>query len=254
MIASPRLRLTIGWLLTFCFGVVFLVLIASPALWEHALRSLFPSQPQVLFTRVPLGTLVLEHLGLVGISSAGAIVIGTTVGIFVTRPAGRAFYDIVGDLSSFGQTIPPVAVLALAVPAIGFGVKPTVVALVLYSILPVLRNTIAGIESVPPDVIESAYASGMTKAQVIRGVVVPLALPVIVAGIRISVVINVGTATIGAVVGSGGLGAIIISGLVSQNPAFVLQGALSSAFLALLLDLILANVEKSLYRSYAWNQ
>ncbi len=162
-------------------------------------------------------------------------------------------YEIVGDLSSLGQTIPPVAVLALAVPVLGFGFEPTVVALVLYSILPVIRNTIAGIESVSPDLLEAARGIGMTRMQILREVSLPLALPVIMAGIRISIVVNIGTATIGAVVGAGGLGSIIISGLVRENPAFVLQGAVCAALFALLVDFLLAQTEKTLYGSYKWN-
>jgi osmoprotectant transport system permease protein len=179
------------------------------------------------------------------ISSIAALLVGVPVGVFVTRDRGRAFKAIVNDLGSLSQTIPPVAVLALAVPAVGFGLKPTVLALFLYSILPILRNTVAGLEEVPPATKEAARGMGMTGLQLLFKVELPLAAPVIFAGIRISLVVNVGTATIGAVVGAGGLGNPIISGLIRDNPAFVLEGAVTAAFLAFLLDQIVGRLEKS---------
>ena len=137
------------------------------------------------------------------------------------------------------------AVLALAVPLVGFGFRPTVLALFLYGILPVLTNTIAGLEGVPAETLEAAEGMGMTPWQVLTRVQAPLALPVILAGVRTSVVINVGTATVGAVIGAGGLGTAIVAGLVRENPSFVLQGALGAALLALLLDRALGLLERA---------
>jgi osmoprotectant transport system permease protein len=138
-----------------------------------------------------------------------------------------------------------VAILALAVPFIGFGFKPTIAALFLYSILPVVRNTISGIEAVPPSLIEAAFGMGMTRLQILFKVEIPLAMKVIMAGIRMSVVMNIGTATLGAIVGAGGLGVPIISGLVRQNPAFVLEGALTVCLLAVITDRLIAGIEES---------
>jgi osmoprotectant transport system permease protein len=191
-------------------------------------------------------TLLGEHLGLVLVSSVLAIAIGVPLGTVVTRRWGRPFLDLVDDLTSLGQTVPPVAVLALSVPLLGFGFKPTVVALFLYSILPIVRNTIGGLDAVPKDLIEAARGMGMTATQCLFKVEFPLAIRVIMAGVRISVVINVGTATIGAVIGAGGLGAPIIAGLVRQNPSFVLEGAVAGGLLAILADRILAITEASL--------
>ncbi|MCR4400530.1 MAG: ABC transporter permease, partial [Syntrophomonadaceae bacterium] len=105
------------------------------------------------------------------------------------------------DLAAVGQTLPPVAVLALAVPVLGFGARPAVLALFLYSVLPILRNTVAGLEAVAPDLVETASALGMTPWQTLRQVELPLALPLIASGLRTSVVINIGTATVGAAIG-----------------------------------------------------
>jgi osmoprotectant transport system permease protein len=160
---------------------------------------------------------------------------------------------IVNDLTSIGQTIPPVAVLALAVPFFGFGLVPTVIALFLYGLLPVTRNTIAGISAVPPNLIEVALGMGMDRIKVLARVEIPLAARVILAGIRTSVVINVGTAMIGAVIGAGGLGSPIIAGLVQFNTAYVIEGAVPAALLAVLLDQLLANIESTLAYAPAGN-
>jgi osmoprotectant transport system permease protein len=225
-------------------GGLFAFLIADRRVWRLALGALFPSERELLYPRASLPALFGEHIILVVVSSAAAALVGTALGIFVTRPAGRDFRPVVSDLSSFAQTIPPVAVLALAVPFIGFGLKPALLALFLFSVLPVLRNTVAGLESVPAHLLEAAVGMGMTRGQALRRVELPLSLRVIMAGIRTSVVINVGTATVGAIAGAGGFGSPIVAGLVRENPAFVLEGAVSAALLAFFLDQLLARVER----------
>jgi osmoprotectant transport system permease protein len=248
---TKRKRALILWAYVCALTALFLYLMSSMRLWDQTLRVLFPGQSEHTYPRADLITLLSAHIRLVAVSSAAAIAAGVGAGILVTRPQGRQFLPIVNDLSSLAQTIPPVAVLALAVPLIGFGFKPTVIALFLYSILPILRNTISGIESISPELIEAAHGMGMTRRQILTKVELPLALQVIMAGVRMSVVINVGTATIGAVVGAGGLGTPIISGLVRENPSFVLEGAVAAALLAFLLDQILAQSERSLFRRAA---
>ena len=231
------------WILLAGLIGVFVVLIANMNWWETALRFVFPNETQVLHPRANLLVLVGEHLKLVIISSSLTILIGVPLGIWVTRPSGRNFLPIVTDLTSFGQTFPPVAVLALAVPMLGFGLLPTVVALFLYGLLPVVRNTIAGLRAVPRDVLDAAYGIGMSRMQALVKIEIPLAARVILAGVRISVIINIGTAMIGAVIGAGGLGSPIIAGLVQDNIAFIIEGALPAAILAVLADQLLANVE-----------
>jgi osmoprotectant transport system permease protein len=240
-----------GWIITLIFVLLFVFVIYDMSLWNTLLSLIFPDLKDVVYPRAGLAELVGEHLVLVGLSSGAAVITGILLGIFVTRRAGRAFLDIVGDVSSLSQTIPPVAVLALAVPLAGFGVKPTVVALFLYSILPLVRNTITGLETVGRDVKQAALGMGMTRLQLLLKIELPLALPLVMAGIRIAVVINIGTATLGAVVGAGGLGTPIIAGLVRENPAYVLEGALCAALLALLFDRGFTQLEKSLFGNYA---
>lgn len=239
-----------NWLPLIVVTALFLVIVLDMDVLRILLSGLFPGEKEVIYPRANLLVLLKEHMFLVLLSSFAATVIGVSVGILVTRPAGRDYLNLVNDISSLAQTIPPVAVLALAVPFIGFGFKPTVLALFLYSILPIIRNSIAGLESVSSELIEAARGMGMTRSQVLFRVELPLALRVIMAGIRTSVVINVGTATVGAVVGAGGLGTPIISGLVRENPAFVLEGAIAAALLAFILDQYLARAEQSLVLSY----
>lgn len=237
------------WLLLAIAIGLFAVLIANMSWWEAALSFLFPLESQVMHPRASLLVLVWEHIQLVGISSGLTILIGIPLGIWVTRPSGRNFLPIVTDLTSFGQTFPPVAVLALAVPVLGFGLLPTVFALFLYGLLPVVRNTIAGLRGVPWNLLDAAYGMGMSQMQALVRIEIPLAAQVILAGVRISVIINIGTAMIGAVIGAGGLGSPIIAGLVQDNLAFIIEGAAPAAILAVLADQILGNIERSFAHS-----
>lgn len=238
-----------GWIYIAIITALFLYVIFNMELWHHLLGFIFQGEDEVIYPRANLAQLLREHIIIVSASSAAAVIVGVSVGIFATRPVGRDYLNIIADISSLAQTIPPIAVLALAVPFIGFGFKPTVLALFLYSLLPILSNTISGLTSVPPHLIEAAQGMGMRRARILFQIELPLSIKVIMAGIRTSIVINVGTATAGAVVGAGGLGTPIISGLVRENPAFVLEGALSAALLAFLLDQILSKIEQSLLKT-----
>jgi osmoprotectant transport system permease protein len=227
-------------------AAAFAGLVLNMELWEWPMRALFPDLPQHLYTRTAFSRLVWQHLGLVAVSSGLAAAIGVALGVAVTRRRGRDFLPVVSSLVSVGQTFPPVAVLALMVPVVGFGARPTIVALLVYGLLPVVRNTISGLEGVSAEVVQAARAMGMTKGQVLRRVELRLALPVIMAGVRTSVVINIGTATLGATIGAGGLGAPIIAGLIGQNPAYILEGAVVAGLLAVIADNALEQAEAAL--------
>jgi osmoprotectant transport system permease protein len=179
--------------------------------------------------------LALSHLWTVLIAAAASTVVAVALGVFVTRPAGAQFLPLSRTLVNIGQTFPPVAVLAVAVPLVGFGQAPTLIALFAYGLLPIFENTIAGLESCPPPVLEAADGMGMSGWQRLRQVELPLALPLILEGVRLSLVINVGTATLGSTVAARGLGEVIIAGLLSNNTAFVLQGGLVTGLMAILL-------------------
>ena len=194
------------------------------------------------------GQVLLAHLKIVGLSSAAAVVIGVAAGVFATRASGREFRPLIETLVSVGQTFPPVAVLAVAVPLIGFGEAPALIALALYGLLPVLQSTLAGIESVPEPAREAAEGLGLSPWQRLRSVELPLAAPVILAGVRTSVIINIGTAAIASTVGAKTLGLPIIVGLSGFNTAYVIQGAVLVGLLAVAVDLAFERLERRLVR------
>ena len=179
--------------------------------------------------------LALAHLGTVILAAAASTVVAVSLGILVTRPSGREFLPLSRTLVNIGQTFPPVAVLAVTVPLVGFGEKPTLIALFAYGLLPIFENTIVALQTTPRAVLEAASGMGMSAWQRLVSVELPLAMPLILEGIRLSLVINVGTATIGSTVAAKGLGEVIIPGLLSSNTAFILQGGLVTALMAVLL-------------------
>ena len=199
--------------------------------------ALFPQLERPVYTQEPFAQLLWQHCKLVGLSSAVSLVIGTLMGLWVTRPSGQPFKPLMDTAVSMAQTFPPVAVLAVAVPVVGFGELPALVALALYGLLPVLQGTVSGLQSVPEAVRQSASGMGMSSWERLRTVEVPLALPVWVSGVRTSVIINIGTAAIASTVGAKTLGSPIIVGLGGFNTAYVLQGALLVALLAVVVDL-----------------
>jgi osmoprotectant transport system permease protein len=199
----------------------------------------FGTQPDPVFG-TPLLTLTLQHLAIVAVSSALTILVGLPLGTWVTRESGHDFRDIVSAGVDFGQVFPPIAVLALlfsTLPAsLSLGPVPAVIALFLYGLLPVVSSTIAGLESVPPAVIDAARGMGLGRWRILLTVELPLAGAVILAGIRTSVIINVGTATVAAVIGAGGLGQPIFTGINTGNNGNLVEGALAVSALALVLD------------------
>lgn len=218
------------------------LLVLGMARLEPLFAALFPALDRPLYVQDSFVALFAAHAGLVAASSALSLGVGVAAGIFVTRAVGREFRPLVETLVAVGQTVPPVAVLAIAVPLIGFGAWPALIALALYGLLPILRATIAGLEALPPAVLEAADGAGMTAAQRLRRVELPLALPVLLAGVRSSVIINIGTATIASTVGARTLGSPIIVGLAGFNTAYVIQGALVVGLFAVAADLLFARL------------
>lgn len=216
--------------------IVLAVVVLVPALLERFLGALFPGQSPLLYPRADLASLTAEHLGMVLVSSTLAALTGVGMGVAVTRPWGALFRPLGDRLAALGQTFPPAAVLALTIPFLGFGFGPTVLGLWLYGTLPVLRGTLTGLEQVSPAVLDAGRGLGFGPWSLFFRVEGPLAMPYLWAGLRSSVVVNVGTAALGATVGAGGLGAPIVSGLVTQNYSFLLEGAIASGLLALVVD------------------
>lgn len=161
---------------------------------------------------------------------------GFGLGLAVTRPAGRALRPLADALVAAAQAVPPVVVVALAFPVLGFGAAPTLLALLLYAVMPVLRGTVAALEAVPPDAKDAAAALGFSPLRALREVELPLAAPVVLSALRVALATSVGTAAVGALAGAETLGTPIVLGLQNQNQLLVLQGAAATAALAFLAD------------------
>lgn len=232
------------WMPLIWLTLLIIVLFVMPAL-EGPFRYLQPDTRSVIYQRDTFISLIASHVLVVAVASAVAVILGMGAAILVTRPWGRDFLPLVSQLASIGQTFPPVAVLALAVPILGFGTVPTIVALVIYGILPIVRNTLVGLQGIAPSVLEAARGMGMSTRQILWQVELPLARPVILAGIRTSVTIGIATAAIGSTIGARTLGDPIIAGIVNGNTAYILQGAILIALLALCTDSLFERLQKS---------
>ena len=215
--------------------VLLLILIFRTEWLSFLLVPLTNNNAPPVYMQNSLASLALGHLELVFISIVGSAVLAVLGGIFVTRPSGSDFLPLSRAIANAGQTFPPVAVLALAVPATGFGAAPTLIALFLYGLLPIFENTVAGLKQVSPQVLDAADGMGMNGTQRLFKVELPLALPLILEGLKVATVINIGTATIGSTVAAKGLGEVIIAGLISDNTAFILQGGLIVGLMAVLI-------------------
>ena len=237
------LRDPLPWL-----AAALLALAFGMPLLRPLFAALFPTLDRPLYLQDSFAALLGAHLLLVVLSSTVAITLALMAGIFVTRPAGLAFRPLLETLVAAGQTVPPVAVLAIAAPLIGFGMAPALIALVLYGLLPVLRGLLAGLDSVPPAVLDAANGLGLTRWQRLWQAELPLAAPVLLAGVRTSVAINIGTAAIASTVGTRSLGTPIIVGLSGFNTAYVLQGALVLGLLALVVDAVFDRLARWLGR------
>lgn len=234
-----RLRDPLLWLVLF-YGALLTLMPYSGPLFHRW----FPDLARPLYQQESFWQLTLAHLFLVVTASLLAMVIGIGSGVLVTRRAGQAFRPLMETLVAAGQTIPPVAVLAIAVPVMGFGAWPAVVALLLYGLLPILQGTLAGIDSVPVSSREIAIGVGMSSWQRLWQIELALAAPVIIAGIRTSVIINIGTAAIASTVGAKSLGSPVIIGLSGFNTAYVIQGALLVALLAIVSDRLFERLQR----------
>lgn len=193
-----------------------------------------------------LFTQTLEHIGLTFISLFIAVLIGLPLGIFIARK--KQFSGTVLGIAGVLQTIPSIALLGFMIPLLGIGAKPAIVALFLYALLPIIRNTYTGITGVDASVKEAALAMGMNLKQVLFKVELPLAMPVILAGIRTATVINVGVATLASYIAAGGLGEFIFGGISLNNSNMILAGAIPAALLAILFDFLLSIVQNISFR------
>ncbi|MBC7648908.1 MAG: ABC transporter permease [Vitreoscilla sp.] len=228
MVTSHRLF----WVAALLAALVILLPHSAP-LFSYV----FPQLERPVYTQEPFVWLLWQHMLLVGASSLFSVVAGSAIGVWVTRPSGHFFKPLVESILAMSQAFPPVAVLALAVPVVGFGELPALLALALYGLLPVVQGTVSGLQGVPATQRQAALSLGMTVSQCLRYIDLPLALPVWLSSVRTSVIINIGTAAIASTVGAKTLGSPIIIGLSGFNTAYVLQGAILVALLAVVVDL-----------------
>ncbi len=188
--------------------------------------------------------LIIQHLQITGFSVLLAVSVGVPTGIWITRHEKLA-KGVLNTANVF-QTLPSLALFGLIIPFMGIGYTPSVFVLFLYALLPIIKNTYIGINSVDDATIDAGKGMGMTDLQILRMVEIPVSLPVIMGGIRISTVINIGTATLAALIGAGGLGDMIFKGISMNNTNMILAGAIPTAILALVVDSGLGLVEDKL--------
>ncbi len=191
-----------------------------------------------------IGEALVKHIQITAMAVGLAILIGVPLGILITKKKKLA--NIVINITNTFQTLPSLALFGLIIPILGIGLVPSVFVLFLYALLPIIKNTYIGINNVDLASIEAGRGMGMKKSQILTMVEIPLALPVIMGGIRISTVINIGTATIAALIGAGGLGDFIFKGISMNSNNMILTGAVLTALLAISVDFILGKIEKAL--------
>ena len=185
--------------------------------------------------------LIIEHLQMTGTALLIAISIGVPLGILITRY--RRLAEPILAIANVFQTIPSIAFFGILIPILGIGKQTAILVLFLYALLPIIKNTYTGIEGVSPSMVDAARGMGMTDMQILRMIELPQALSVIMAGIRVSTVINIGTTTIAAYIGGGGLGEFIFKGIQLYRNEMILAGAIPAALLAIIADKLLQYVE-----------
>jgi osmoprotectant transport system permease protein len=188
---------------------------------------------------------VWQHFYLFIISWAIAVFVGIAIGIFVTRPGRKRIGQAILSVMGAAQSVPSIAIIALVFILLGIGATPAIVALFLYSLVPIIFNSASGLLSVDPAMLEAARGMGMTKNQILFKIEMPVSIATIASGMRSAATINIGTATIASAIGAGGLGEMIFIGLRLMNNYMILTGALFSALMAIIIDTILAGVESS---------
>lgn len=220
---------------------ILLAIFLGVTIWMTSLGSvgIFKVTPAMKIAKA-----TLRHLQIVAVAELLAIIVGIPIGFLSTRRAFRFVSPVLIGIANVGQTVPTLAFIGIAAAFLGMGYKAAVIALFVYATLPIIRNTYAGILSVDPAVKEAAQGMGMSKWEVTSRIELPLARPIIMAGIRTSTVVNVGTAAVAGMIGAGGLGAIIMTGLAVRVMPIVIQGAAPTAALAIVLDALLGSVEE----------
>jgi len=214
----------------FAIAIILLAFVLGVEVQRRGYLNFARENPQDIYR------LLLQHLQLVFISATIAVALGLSIGIVLTRGFMRRYRETILNLLGICQTVPSLAVIAIAMTYLGIGRKTAIFALVVYSLLPIIRSTVAGIFQVDPALVDAGHGMGMTPRQVLFKVEIPNAMYIILTGIRTAVVINVGTAAMSFLVGGGGLGDLIFSGLAMVDAGLMLAGAVPTACLAIILN------------------
>lgn len=233
----------------FITAAVLALILAFIVVYSRAFEGIlyrFFSSKSTAGSRTPLLVYFREHLWMVLISSLIAVTLGTVLGLFVTTSYGRAFKELLLKTVNLGQAFPSPALLALTVPVLGYGIKGALIALVVYALMPITYNVVVGIEEVPEDIVDAARGMGMTEADIYLKVKIPLALNVMLGGIRTALVINISAATLAAAVGAGGLGVLVVNGVRTFDMVLILEGAIPVTLLAIIAELLLKELQKKM--------
>lgn len=193
-------------------------------------------------------TATREHLTISAVAIALGILVAVPLGIYLSGNRKKWVHSVIFTIANLFQTIPSLALLALLIPLLGIGIKPAVFALFLYSLLPILRNTYAGFQSVDPSILESARGMGYSRTQQLLQIQLPLAFPYIMSGIRLTTVYIISWTTLASLIGAGGLGQLIVSGIGVNRTELIVSASLCAIVLALLADRLLGLLEKYLSR------
>ncbi|MFV0436428.1 MAG: ABC transporter permease [Desulfopila sp.] len=229
MSPGSRVWIFLGTLAAFCLGAY----LQKIGLFEFALEN--PDE---------IGILTIEHIQLVLISSAISILIGVPTGILLTRGFMRRYRNTILNLLGICQTVPSLAVIAIAMTYIGIGPATAIFALVIYGLLPIVRNSVAGLAGIDPVILDAGRGMGMTPVELLFKVELPNAMYIILTGIKTSTVINVGTAAMSFLVGGGGLGDLIFTGIALVDPGLMLAGAVPTAMLAIVMNWLMGMIER----------
>ncbi|GAH53332.1 unnamed protein product [marine sediment metagenome] len=184
------------------------------------------------------------HIFIFLVSLTFSIIIGMAISIFITQEGKKKIGRVILSVMGAAQSVPSLVIIALIFIFVGIGIKPAIIALVIYGLVPIIFNATSGILSVRPNIIEAGKGMGLTQNQLLWKVKIPITLPVIMGGIRSSATIIIGSATVAAVIGGGGLGDFIFIGLKLQKPEMLISGAITVSLLAIIVDYIMAKIEK----------
>jgi len=184
------------------------------------------------------------HIFIFLVALTFSTIIGMAISIFITQEGKKKIGRTVLSVMGAAQSVPSLVIIALIFIFVGIGIRPAIIALAIYGLVPIIFNSTSGILSVSPDIIEAGKGMGLTQNQLLWKVKIPIALPVIIGGIRSSTTIIIGSATVAAVIGGGGLGDFIFIGLKLQKPEMLISGAITVSLLAIIVDYIMASIEK----------